>query len=113
MTRAKRVAAKGTPSPSIEWTARALAELREIDDYIAGDDPAAAERWVAQLIATTEAAARAPLAGRIVPERASHGVREVFLRTYHIVYRIRESGILVLTVIEGHRRLGPGLEGDD
>jgi addiction module RelE/StbE family toxin len=110
VTRAKR-GAKGTPS--IEWTARALADLREIDDYIAADDPAAAERWVAQLIATAKSAAGAPFAGRVVPERASEGVREVFLRTYRIVYRVRESGILVLTVVEGHRRLGPGIEGED
>lgn len=33
-------------------------------------------------------------------------VREVFLRTYRIVYRIVDRGIIVLTVFEGHRTLG-------
>ncbi|HVH45226.1 MAG TPA: type II toxin-antitoxin system RelE/ParE family toxin [Labilithrix sp.] len=87
----------------MEWTERALADLREIDDYIAADNPVAAERWVGRLIAKAEAAARHPMTGRIVPEKARIDVREVFLRTYRIVYRVRESGILVLTVFEGHR----------
>ncbi len=100
MTRAKR--AKSKLAGSIEWTERAVADLRAIDDYIARDNPAAAERWVAKLIATAEAAARLPLAGRVVPEKGRADVREVLLRTYRIVYRVREHGILVLTVFEGH-----------
>jgi len=32
-------------------------------------------------------------------------VREVFLKSYRIVYRILESDIQVLRVIEGHKRL--------
>jgi len=101
MTRPKR--GKRKVAESIEWTERALADLRAIDDYIAADNPAAAERWVGRLIAKVEAAARLPLAGRVVPEKARTDVREVFLRTYRIVYRVRERGILVLTVFEGHR----------
>lgn len=92
---------------SIEWTERAVADLRAIDDYIAAHDPAAAERWVGRLIAKAEAAARLPMAGRVVPEKARTDIREVFLRRYRIVYRVREESILVLTVFEGHR-LFPG-----
>ena len=99
---------------SIKWTERAVADLRAIDDYIGADNPAAAERWVGRLIAKAEAAARLPLAGRVVPEKARPDIREVFLRTYRIVYRVREDGILVLTVLEGHRLFPPGAaEADD
>lgn len=93
---------------SVEWTERALADLRAINEYIASDNPVAAERWVGKLIAKVEAAARLPLAGRVVPEKARSDVREVFLRTYRIVYRFREGSILVLTVFEGHRQLPAG-----
>jgi plasmid stabilization system protein ParE len=93
---------------SIEWTQRAAADLRAIDDYVAGDDPAAAERWVGRLIAKAEAAARLPMAGRVVPEKRRADIREVFLRTYRIVYRVRQGSILVLTVFEGHRQFPPG-----
>ena len=101
MTRSKR--GKRTVSESLEWTERALIDLRAIEDYIAADNPVAAERWVSRLIAKAKAAARLPLVGRVVPEKAQIDVREVFLRQYRIVYRVRESGILILTVFEGHR----------
>lgn len=106
MTRPKR--AKSRSAGSIVWTERALADLRAIDDYIARDNPAAAERWVGKLIGTAEAAARVPLAGRVVPEKARADVREVLLRTYRLVYRVRDDGIVVLTVFEGHHLLPPG-----
>ena len=99
MTRGRRA----QPVASIEWTARAVRDLRDIEVYIGADDPAAAARWIARIIAGADAAARSPLAGRVVPEREEHGVREVFVRNYRVVYRVRESSILVLTVFEGHR----------
>lgn len=40
---------------SIEWAERAVADLRAIDDYIAADDPRAAERWIGRLIAKAPA----------------------------------------------------------
>jgi len=52
--------------------------------------------------AARQAAAR-PLAGRVVPELQRNDVREVFLRTHRIVYRVRKGTIDVLTVFEGHR----------
>jgi toxin ParE1/3/4 len=39
----------------------------------------------------------------MVPELQRPDIREVFLRTYRIVYRIRANAIDVLTVFEGHR----------
>jgi plasmid stabilization system protein ParE len=105
MTKPRR--GKGKASRSIEWTERALADLRAVDDYIAADDAIAAERWVGRLIAKAEAAARRPMAGRVVPEKGRPDIREVFLRTYRIVYRVREGSILVLTVFEGHRLFPP------
>lgn len=88
---------------SIVWSARAVADLRAIDDYIASDNPEAAARWVGRIVERAEKASRAPKVGRIVPEKGRTDIREVFVRTYRIVYRVRERGITVLTVFEGHR----------
>lgn len=85
------------------WTARALADLEAIGDYIARDNPEAAERWVTRLLTTAEKGAAMPLAGRRVPEIARDDVREVFLRQYRIVYRVSSDRIEVLTVVESHR----------
>ena len=111
MSRAK--SRPSSPAMSLVWTARALADLVEIDEYITADDPIAAERWVGRLIATAEAAARAPLAGRVVPELVNASLREVFLRTYRVVYRVRPTAILVLTIFEGHQRFPAGIDADE
>ena len=60
---------------------------------------------LARLRARAQGAARAPRAGRVVPELDREDVREVFLRAYRIVYRVRGQCIEVLTVFEGHRLL--------
>lgn len=92
---------------NVSWSDQARVRLDEIWQYIAADNPAAAERWVARLIARAEAAAVMPLAGRVVPELNRPTIREVFERTYRIVYRVDQDQIYVLTVFEGHRLLRP------
>ena len=104
----KRRRGRGTVALTIEWSERAVADLRAVDEYIAADNPAAAARRVGRLIAKAEAAARLPMAGRVAPEKGRTDIREVFLRNYRIVYRVREGSILVLTVFEGHRLFPPG-----
>ena len=83
----------------------AIADLEEIALYIADDNPQAAAAWVDKLVDRAEKAAESPRAGRVVPEVGAPDIREVFLRTYRIIYRIERDRILVLTILEGHRRL--------
>ncbi|RLB65427.1 MAG: plasmid stabilization protein [Deltaproteobacteria bacterium] len=88
----------------IRWSDRAKNGLASIGDFIADDSPAAAARWVGQLIGDVERAAVMPLAGRIVAEYADRGdIREVLRRRYRIVYRVRGEAIEVLTIFESHR----------
>jgi plasmid stabilization system protein ParE len=87
------------------WAERAIRDLEKIDDYIAEDSPAAAARWVAKLIATAATIPSAPRSGRMVPEQGRADIREVLLRHYRIVHRIRETRIDILTVFEGHKLL--------
>jgi plasmid stabilization system protein ParE len=89
----------------VELSARARRDLQAIAEYIARDSPAAAERWVDKLRDVADLAAVRPLAGRIVPEWSDPNVREVFLRTYRVIYRIEKKRIVVLRVIEGRRPL--------
>lgn len=89
----------------VEWAPEALGDLIEIEEYIARESRLAAERWTARLVTRAAEAAQAPKAARMVPELGDPAVREVFLRDYRIVFRIRPDGILVLRVIHGARRL--------
>ncbi|MCC6785451.1 MAG: type II toxin-antitoxin system RelE/ParE family toxin [Planctomycetes bacterium] len=90
----------------LRWTERAANDLVAIGDYIAADDPTAARAWVEKLRRQAMKASRMPRMGRVVPEIARDDVREVFQRSYRIIYRLVDDGIVVLTVFEGHRLLG-------
>jgi len=90
----------------LRWTERAAADLMAIGEYIAADNPTAARAWVEKLRQRAVKASKMAHTGRIVPEIARDDVREVFQRTYRIVYRVVDDGIVVLTVFEGHRLLG-------
>ena len=103
MTTDRRPRKRSGKSLTVAWTDRALSDLETIGDFIAADNPAAAERWVGMLMATAERAAGAPMAGRRVPELGRDDVREVFKRTYRIVYRVQDDQLEILTVFEGHR----------
>ena len=93
----------------LRWTERARRDLLEIGRYIARGDPEAARRWIQRLRTRAHGAAKHPRSGRTVPEFQRDDIREVFLKTYRIVYLIRKQSVDVLTVCEGHRLLPPGL----
>lgn len=90
----------------IRWTERAAADLMAIGEYLGADNPTAARAWVEKRRQRAVKASMVPRTGRVVPEIARDDVREVFQRTYRIVYRVVDDGIVVLTVFEGHRLLG-------
>ena len=90
---------------SIQWSARAMRDLEEIAAYIARDNPQAARKWIAKLRKAAEGAAKMPLAARVVPEIQRDDVREVFLRSYRIVYGVRDDHIFVFTVFGGGKQL--------
>lgn len=90
---------------AVVWTERARDDLGDIFRFIASDDRGAAAQWTARLIERAEIASITPFGGRVVPELGRGDVREVFLRTYRIIYRVAAEDIRILTVFEGHRRL--------
>jgi plasmid stabilization system protein ParE len=49
-----------------------------------------------------------PLRGRTVPELRDHGVlnyREIIVSPWRIIYRVQDSAVIVLAVIDGRRSL--------
>ncbi len=90
------------------WTEQAFARLAEIEAYIAADDPAVAQRFVARLISRAGLLARTPLMGRTVPELPESKLRELVEGNYRIVYRVRRKTVEILTVFESHRRFPRG-----
>ncbi len=94
------------PKPlKVEFSPTALFDLEDIADYIAQDNPTAAELWVDKLVEAVQKVASHPRSGRAVPELEDPKIREVIVGVYRVIYRVEEKRLLVLTVIEGHRRL--------
>jgi plasmid stabilization system protein ParE len=91
--------------PEILWTLRAKEDLLGITGFIARDAPETARRWGTRLVKAVEDAAERPFAGRMVPEFGRENLREVLLKKYRIVYAVREGGITVVSLFEGHRLL--------
>ncbi|MFT6399410.1 MAG: plasmid stabilization system protein ParE [Bradymonadia bacterium] len=92
---------------SVRWTRGAIEDLKEIRSYIALDDAKAAARWIQRLRERAGLASHNPGAGRVVPEFGRDDIREVFVRSYRLVYRALPAEIHVLTVFEGRRLLHP------
>jgi len=88
----------------VAWSEPAVADLLAIHDYIARDSPQYARRFVERLIATAEPLESFPQLGRVVPEGDGRH-RELFLRSYRIIYRVESQEILIVTVVHGSRDL--------
>ena len=88
----------------VVWTETAVAQLHEIEDFIAADNSAAAEALVEKLVALGESLSSHPQRGRLVPELPGSDLRELLHGNYRLVYRTGKR-IEVLTIFEGHRRL--------
>ena len=89
----------------ILWTREAIVRLREIEEYIARDNPSAAIKFVDKLISDAETLVDNPQKGRIVPELTIENIRELLHKNYRIVYLIKKSSIDILTVFERHQLL--------
>jgi addiction module RelE/StbE family toxin len=89
------------------WTEQAAERLREIEVFVARDDPQAAARLIDRLIDQGDALTRHPDRGRRLPELPDSGLRELIVGNYRIVYRRTMEAVEVLTVFEGHRLLRP------
>jgi len=89
----------------INWSKESLKQLIEIKNYISKDNPERAETFINRLIERGERVGDYPFKGRMVPEFAVNEIREVFEKSYRIVYRISKEQIEILTVFEGHQLL--------
>lgn len=83
---------------AVRWTRRAVRRLDQIGAHIARDNPAAAARTVARLVAEADALAARPAMGR--PGRL-RGTRELVIPAlpYIVAYRITSDSVDVLTIM--------------
>jgi toxin ParE1/3/4 len=88
----------------IRFAALALADLEHIRTFIAQDNPAAANRIAAAIVAAADRLSVNPRLGRL---GAVAGTFELIVRPYVLVYEIQRDEIMVLRVWHG-RQHRPG-----
>lgn len=90
---------------SVVWSPEALEDVEAIASYIARDSGFYAAAVVEKMLATAASLNHFPQAGRVVPELNQPDLRERFVYSYRLIYRIESERILVTAVIHGKRLL--------
>ena len=91
---------------SLRWSPEAIEDLESIAEYIARDSEFYARAVVSEIISVAVNIFEQPLIGRIVPEIGDAEIRERFVYSYRLVYKIQAEVIIIVAVIHGKRLLG-------
>ena len=89
----------------VVWTAGALQDLNEIADFIAADNPTAADRLVQRVFERVDLLESFPEIGRYVPEFAERVHRELVVPPCRVVYRFEKGAAFIELIIRGERLL--------
>ena len=96
----------------IRWTEKASADALGIFDYIADQSLAYAESVYERILERPSQLKVHPKSGSVVPEFGRDDIRELFIYSFRLIYRIADDEIRVLTVIHGSRNLVPQMLGE-
>ena len=95
---------------AVGWTQTAVDDLLSIIDYVAEHDGAeTAERLYGQITNATAGLETMPFRCRVVPELEAEGIdayRELLVGPYRLMFAVRGSEVVLLTVLDGRRDLG-------
>ncbi len=95
----------------IVWSQTAVEDLKEVVQFIAMDDPAAAASLADRILDRVEFASGLPFSNRAVPEKKDRSVREVILKPYRIIYQVDDKrGAIHILRIWHAARGAPDLE---
>jgi len=92
----------------VTWAAIAQHDLNQIINYIAIDSPANASRILRKIKQKVSALYTMPDRGRIVPELKEQGIhtyRELIIAPWRVIYRISDTTVFVLSVIDSRRNV--------
>jgi toxin ParE1/3/4 len=92
----------------VAWAEIAQHDLKQIIDYIAIDSPGNASRILQKIKQKVSALYTMPDRDRIVSEFKGQGIhtyRELIVTPWRIIYRISDTTVFVLTVIDSRRNV--------
>lgn len=89
------------------WSYVAVGNLIENSRYIAKENPDTARSVISDIYEAGNRIKVFPDKGRIVPEIGKSNVKEIFFRSYRIIYKIEARKITILTVRHMRQHLKP------
>jgi addiction module RelE/StbE family toxin len=92
----------------VTWAAVAQNDLKQIIEYIAVDSPGNAQQILRKIRHKASDLYTAPERGRIMPELKDQGIqtyRELVVAPWRIIYRISDTIVFVLSVIDSKRNV--------
>ena len=89
----------------LEWSAEALEDIESIATYIEKDSPIYAKSVVSKFFEKAELLQEFPKTGRMVPEFDNETIREIFIYSYRLIYKIENNVVLLVAVVHGKRLL--------
>jgi plasmid stabilization system protein ParE len=91
---------------TLRWTEAAAQDLAAAADFIARDSPFYAVALVREARAAAQTLKTLADRGRVVPEAGSSEVREVFVKSYRLIYKVGPSSVTVVAFVHSARNLG-------
>jgi len=92
----------------VTWAGVAEKDLTDIIKYIHSGNPLAAKDQLKKIITRASSLNFLPQRGRIVPEFMQQGIlqyRELIVPPWRIIYRISDSSVYVLSVIDARQNV--------
>lgn len=87
----------------VVWSPAALEDVESLAEYIARDSEFYARAVVDKILDVARNLKDFPSTGRIVPELADETIRERFVYSYRLVYRLESNRITILAILHGKR----------
>jgi len=89
----------------LDWSQEALEDIESIATYIEKDSPMYAQSVVSKFFEKAEILKEFTNLGRVVPELNDRSIREIFVYSYRLIYKIDSNTILFVAVVHGKRVL--------
>jgi len=89
----------------VVWLPTAIDDLDAIAAHVATDSPTYAAAVVGEMLTSAAQLRDFPEMGRRVPEWNDDRIRERFVHSYRLIYRLTAEALQVLAVIHGARIL--------
>ena len=87
------------------WSEEALEDIESIATYIEKDSPVYAKAVVSTVFEKVDVLRTNPELGRTVPEMNDKKIREMFIYSYRLIYKIDIDTIILVAVVHGKRLL--------